>query len=219
VARSALVVGATGLVGGHVVDLLLESAACAHVLVLARRPLGKKHDKLEVRVVDFDALSSLPAVDDVYACLGTTMRVAGTKERFRKVDHDYTLYVARRAREASATRLALVSSVGASERATSFYLRVKGDTERDVLALGFETTVLARPSFLTGDRSHKRFGESAGIAVASALSWAMVGPTRRYRPIEGRTVAAAMIGALARGEPGAHVLEHGELLAAAHAVA
>jgi uncharacterized protein YbjT (DUF2867 family) len=211
VGRSALVAGGTGLVGGHVVALLLESAACERVVLLARRPVDRSHSKLEIRVVDFEALPDLPPVDDVYACLGTTIKVAGSRERFARVDHDYTVSVARRAKDAGATRLALVSSVGASERSTSFYLRVKGETERDVRALGYASTVIARPSFLVGERSERRAAEAAGIAVARALAWTMIGPARAYRPIDARTVAAGMIGALAQGKPGARVLEYDEL--------
>src|SRR5262249_10816457 len=122
--RTALVAGATGLVGKHVVDLLLGREEYGKVIAFVRRPLGKAHAKLEERVVDFDALPGVVA-DDVYACLGTTIKVAGSKERFRRVDHDYTVEVARLAREKGAARLALVSAIGASAASGNFYLSVK----------------------------------------------------------------------------------------------
>ncbi|MBX3190549.1 MAG: NAD(P)H-binding protein [Labilithrix sp.] len=218
--RTALVVGATGLVGGHVVDQLLARDD-RRVAVLVRRSLGKKSARLEEHVTDFDALvesaeldASVGEVDDVFVCLGTTIKIAGSQERFRRVDHDYVVASARAARAAGAKRLALVSSVGADAGASTFYLRVKGETERDVRDLGFETLILARPSFLVGEREQERFGERAGIAVASAFGWAMIGGLGKYRPIEARRVAAAMIRAIDGGASGEAVLSYPELSAA-----
>jgi uncharacterized protein YbjT (DUF2867 family) len=228
--RIVVVAGATGLVGGHVLDGLLADARWSRVVVLTRRATGRGagrggekidetiDDKLDERVVDFDALletgSIAPPVeraDDVFACLGTTIAAAGTEERFRRVDHDYTLAVARLARGAGASRIALVSSVGASERSRNFYLRTKGETERDVLAVGFATAVLARPSFLVGERAERRATEGAMTRATSAVAPLLVGGLRKYRPIAAAEVASAMIDAVARGEPGAHALTYAEL--------
>jgi len=219
--RTALLFGATGLVGGHVLDRLLENERWSRVVVLARRSVGRTHAKLTERIVDFEAIASdgklselsLDGVDDVFACLGTTIKVAGSQERFRRVDHDYTVAVARLAHQAGARRLALVSSVGAAERTKNFYLRVKGETERDVRALGYETLVIARPSFLVGERSTSRTGEGAGIAVARAFAPLMLGGLRVYRPIAARDVANAIVGALSVEEHGVRVLTHAELVA------
>jgi len=207
--RTALLAGASGLVGGHVLELLLSDPAYERVHTLVRRPRLSPNKKLSEHLVDFEKLDlSAIRVDDVYACLGTTIKVAGSQENFRRVDHDYTVLVARLARGQGARRLALVSSVGASPKASNFYLRVKGDTEENVGALGYETLAVARPSFLVGERSQKRPGEKIGIAVAGALSFAMVGGLRRYRPIEARSVAAAMIAALKAGDAGVRVIEY-----------
>lgn len=216
--RTALLVGATGLVGGHVMSLLLAHPEYARVTVLTRRSLGKNHDKLTEKLVDFDALGAgmnEVTVDDVYACLGTTIKVAGSQEKFRRVDHDYTVDVAARAKKAGATRLALVSSVGAAEKASSFYLRVKGETERDVGALGYATLTMARPSILIGDRKESRPGEAAGLAVARALSFTLMGGLKAYKPISAGTVAAALVKATLAGEPGVRVLQFAELTALA----
>jgi uncharacterized protein YbjT (DUF2867 family) len=220
-ARTALLFGATGLVGGHVLDRLLEDDRWSRVVVLARRTVGRAHAKLSEKIVDFESLAtdgqaadlSLDGVEDVFACLGTTIKVAGSQERFRRVDHDYTVAVARLAHEAGARRLALVSSVGAAEGAGNFYLRVKGETERDLRALGYETLVIARPSFLVGERSERRTGEGAGIAVARAFAPLMIGGLRVYRPIAGRDVATAIVGALSVEEHGARILTHADLVA------
>lgn len=216
-ARTALLVGATGLVGGHVLDRLLDDARWSEVHVLARRGAGRTHAKLVEQLVDFESLPALSPVDDVFACLGTTIKAAGTQERFRRVDHHYTVSVARLAQQAGAQRLALVSSVGANERSGNFYLRVKGETERDVRALGWETLVLARPSFLVGERDQARAGERLGIALAGVVAPLMLGGLRRYRPIEARDVAAALVASLARSERGERILEHEDLMAFAKA--
>lgn len=224
--RTALVVGATGLVGGLVLDRLLADARWSRVIVLARRDLGRADagDKLTTSLVDFEALDGDPAsvkaalagaagVDDVFVCLGTTIRVAGSQEKFRRVDHDYAVAAARLARQAGARRVALVSSVGANETSSTFYLRVKGETERDIRALGFESTVIARPSFLVGERTVKRPGEHAGILVTRAVAPLMAFGLRKYRPVEARDVAAAMVEAIAEGTPGDRVLGFDDLTA------
>jgi uncharacterized protein YbjT (DUF2867 family) len=214
--RSALVVGATGLVGGHVVSELLGRAEYARVSVLVRRPLGRGDPKLVEHVAgDFEHLADhaeAMRADDVYACLGTTIKVAGSEERFRRVDHDYTVEVARAARNAGATRVAVVSSIGSSPESRTFYLRVKGETERDVEALGYETTSIARPSFLFGDRKGSRPAEAVGIAVTRALSFALVGGLRQYRAIEARVVARALVRASLDGAPGVRILLHDDLV-------
>ena len=219
-ARTALLVGATGLVGGNVLDLLVADARWSRVIVLARRTVNRADAKIAERIVDFEALVDKPEsadvgseIDDVFACLGTTIKVAGSEEKFRHVDHDYTVAVARLARKAGARRLALVSSIGAAEKASGFYLRVKGETERDVSDLGYECVVIARPSFLVGDRTESRPAERAGIAVASALAPLFLGGLRAYRPIAARDVARSLIRAISTGEPGHHVLTHAELVA------
>lgn len=214
--RSALVAGATGLVGGHVVERLAESTDVGRVVVLVRRKTGKwPGAKVEEKVVDYDALdrAAFEAVDDVYACLGTTIKKAGSQDAFRKVDHDYTLAVANMAKAASVTRFAVVSSVGASARSSNFYLRVKGETDEALEKIGFAGLVIARPSALVGNREESRPGEKVGIAVSKALSFTLVGGLKKFRPIEARRVAAAMIAAMKTAEATKKlVLEHEELV-------
>lgn len=221
-ARAALVVGATGLVGGHVLARLVADDRWSRVVVLTRRAIDGAATKVTEHIVDFEALATsdgrgvaLDSIDDVFVCLGTTIKVAGSKERFHRVDHDYAVAAARLGKKAGASRVALVSSVGADDRASTFYLRVKGETERDVRDLGFDTTILARPSGLVGERGVSRPVERSGIAVANIFAPLMVGGLRAYRPIDARDVALAMIEAIARGEKGSHVLQHTELIALA----
>lgn len=210
--RSALVAGATGLVGGHVVDRLANSADVDRVVVLVRRKTGKWPAKVEERIVDYDALDPavFEGVTEAYACLGTTIKKAGSQDAFRKVDHDYTLAVANAAKAAGVERFAVVSSVGANARSSNFYLRVKGETDEAIEKIGFGALVIARPSILVGNRDEHRPGERVGVAVSKAVSFAMIGGLKKFRPIEARRVAFAMIAAIHR--KGRCVLEHDELV-------
>lgn len=196
--RCALIAGATGLVGGHVVERLVESADIGRVVVLVRKKSDKWSGKVEQKIVDYDALEQkdFDGVDDVYLCLGTTIKKAGSQEAFRKVDHDYTLAVAKAAKAGGASRCALVSAIGASPKAGSFYYRVKGETDRDVEALDFGDLVIARPSFLMGDRQESRPGERAAIAITNVLQWTLVGGLTKYKNVEAKQVARAMVAAL-----------------------
>lgn len=214
--RTALLVGATGLVGGHLLELLLASPAYSRLTALVRRPLSRTADKLTEHIVDFEHLAESSVdwqADDIFLCLGTTIAAAGSKERFRRVDHDYTVQVARMALERGAVHLALISSVRASPGASSFYLRVKGETERDVNALDYACIEVFRPSLLVGDRQEKRRGEAVGIAVTRALSFSMFGALRAYRPIHAERLAAAMLRAVLLAKPGRHVRSYDDILA------
>jgi uncharacterized protein YbjT (DUF2867 family) len=204
--RTALLVGATGLVGKHCLERLLANNRYERVCVLVRRSTGIKHDKLEEIRVDFDALAavSLTSVDDVFITLGTTIKTAGSQEAFYKVDHDYVVATAQLGKRAGASRIAMVSSIGAGSTG-NFYLRVKAETERDVQALKYDCVEILRPGLLMGERQEKRTGEALGIAAARIVSGLFVGPLRQYRPIEAADVAAAMIAALEKGAPGVHI--------------
>jgi uncharacterized protein YbjT (DUF2867 family) len=212
--RTALVAGATGLVGSHCVELLLARPDIERVHIVVRRAPERALDhRLVVHVVDFERLA-VPdlRVDDVYLCLGTTMKLAGSREAFRRVDHDYTVAAGQLAKAAGAARAGLVSSVGASERAMTFYLRVKAETERDVAALGFDRLCIARPSFLDGERRARRPGEGAGIAISKAFAFTMIGALRSYRPIHAHQVAAGLIAAVAKDGAGTETFEHDALV-------
>jgi uncharacterized protein YbjT (DUF2867 family) len=201
--RTALLAGATGLVGSRCLERLLAAPDFARVRVLVRRPLEMQHPKLETTIVDFDRLREEDVQgDDVFLCLGTTIKVAGSQEAFRKVDQHYTVAVAKLARKSGAIRVGLVSSVGANAKAKNFYLRVKGETEEELIALGYPSVAIMQPSLLLGERKEKRAGEGFATAASHVVKGLMIGGLRVYRPIEGDTVAAAMIAAVRRGEPG-----------------
>lgn len=207
--RTALLIGGTGLVGSHCLTQLLRDPAYTRVVALVRRPLPLSDAKLEARVVEFDRVvdTDVPRADDVYCTLGTTIRRAGSRQAFRRVDHDYVVALAQRSAERGATQFMLVSSVGADPRSSVFYSRVKGETERDVAAVPFRAVHVLRPSFLVGERSEHRPLERASIRLFSALAPVLVGPVRKYRPIPAEVVARAMVALAHREERGMHVHE------------
>jgi uncharacterized protein YbjT (DUF2867 family) len=213
--RAAIVAGGTGLVGRELVEALLadRSVGAVHVLVRAEKPDWRKRTGLTQHVVDYaHGLAGLPAVDDAYCCLGTTIKVAGSQQAFRAVDFDAALSFARAAQAAGATRMGLVSALGADPKSSVFYNRVKGEAEHAIAALRFESMVIARPSLLLGNRvalgQPTRRGEQIAAALTGPLGWLM---PRSVRPIEAAAVARALMRSVQRGEPGLFALSSGVL--------
>ncbi|MGZ5846812.1 MAG: NAD(P)H-binding protein [Ramlibacter sp.] len=199
--RTVLLAGATGLVGRELLAGLLDDPQVAAVHTLGRRDAPASHPRLAHHRVDFAALPALPAVDEVYLALGTTIKVAGSQAAFRAIDHDANLAVARAAHAAGARRLGLVSAMGANARSPVFYNRVKGELEADLASLGYEGLVIARPSFLAGDRAALGQPVRGGETLALRLStWLRPLIPANYRSIQASDVAAALLQAV----PAAH---------------
>ncbi len=203
--RTALIAGATGLVGSSLLERLLADPLYRAVRALVRRPLDIGHEKLESAVVDFDALdieAERLAADDVFCCLGTTIKKAGSQEAFRRVDHDYVEALARLAHGQGAERFLLVSSIGADAGSGNFYLSVKGAAEDAVAGLPYGELHVFRPGLLAGQRQESRPGERLAQAVLPWLKPVLAGPMRVYRAVPATTVAAAMLGAAKSGRRG-----------------
>ena len=193
--RRALLIGATGLTGGHLLQRLLPDRRYDAIHVLSRRPLPVRGDRLHSHVVDFNDLPpehTAFRVDDVYCCLGTTIRQAGSRGRFRQVDYDYPMTTARAARAGGAVTMVAMSALGADPGSGNFYLRTKGELERDLQHLAFRRLVLVRPSLLIGRRETKRLLEGAGMWLLPKLAFLMQGPLKPFRAIEAAVVARAM---------------------------
>ena len=207
--RTALVVGATGLVGGLLLRRLLDAGRHASVAAAVRRPLGFAHPRLKEVLVDFEQAEpgAWPAADDAFCCLGTTRARAGSPEAFRRVDFDYALASARLSLERGASQFLLVTAVGADPGSPFLYPRTKGELEAAVSALPFKAVHIFRPSMLLGERLERRRAERAGQALMKAAAPLMLGPLRKYRPIEARDLAWALAEQAARGLSGVHVLE------------
>jgi uncharacterized protein YbjT (DUF2867 family) len=205
----AVVIGATGLTGLYLMNVLAEDAFYDRVLLLTRRPAEPPEilSKSENVHVDFERLEllDLAGATHVFSCLGTTIGNAGSREAFRRVDHDYVVAFARAARRAGARHMSFISSVGAHPRAASFYLRVKGETEQALAALGFEALHIFRPSILLGKRNQRRPAEELWTALARGFEWLMLGPFGKFRPMPAPVLASAMAAAGERGGPGRHI--------------
>ena len=219
--RTALLAGATGLIGRVLLNRLLAAVEYRRVTVLVRRPPGDidAHRKLDIRTVDFAKLPTpFPAVDDVYITLGTTIKTAGSQEAFRQVDFDYVVGIADAARQAGATRLAVVSALGANAHSHVFYNRVKGEMQQAIDGLGYRTVVIAQPSLLVGDRA--ALGQpvrNTEVLVARLLRPVMGFVPKGVRPIDADDVAAAMLKAMLAGAPGTRILGSGLMQGAARA--
>lgn len=207
--KIALVAGATGAVGKALVYQLIEDPAYIKVITITRRPLAMKHHKLTQVVSDYGQLDrvgeSLQA-DDVFCCLGTTIKTAGSQDEFYKVDHDHVVKLARIAKQQGARQFIMVSAMGANAQSPVFYNRVKGETERDVNAIGFETCIMVRPSLLIASRTEFRLGETLAKYLMRATGFLMLGPLKKYKAIPVETVAKAMRYYAAQGMKGKHVV-------------
>ncbi|EPG75782.1 NADH(P)-binding protein, PF13460 family [Leptospira fainei serovar Hurstbridge str. BUT 6] len=192
--RIAVVAGGTGLVGSQLVRELLLDADWDKVYMIVRRPLSWSHPKLEPILVDWNHFPDLPkGVTDAFSALGTTIKQAGSREDFRKVDFDYAITFAKAAKSIGAKGFSLVSALGADPESIVFYNKVKGELEREISRLGFEYLGIFRPSLLEGDRKEFRIGEKIGAILAIFLNPILIGPLKKYRSIEGTVVAKAML--------------------------
>jgi uncharacterized protein YbjT (DUF2867 family) len=211
-ARRALIAGASGLVGGEVLRRLLSGANHPQVHALVRRPLaGPGLDaaaaagRLVQHTVDFATLArwrDFPPVDDVFVCLGTTLRAAGSHAAFRRVDFDAVVAVARIARRHGATRLAVVSALGADPGSRVFYNRVKGESE--LARLDYPSLIVLRPSLLDGPRTETRPGERAALLLSRPFARLI---PARLRPVPASAVARCMVDAMRDPQPGLRIIE------------
>jgi uncharacterized protein YbjT (DUF2867 family) len=209
VKRKVLVLGATGLVGCEIVEGLVADESVAEVRALVRRSLERWAPTVKLRelIADFDTLDAHPEwfrVDQVFCALGTTIRKAGSREAFRRVDFDYAFAVARLAHAQGARHFLLVSAVGADARSRIFYSRVKGELEDAVRAVGYTSVTIARPSVLVGAREELRVGELVMKQLAPLFPAA-------WKPVQARQVASALVRAARAERPGVEILANAAL--------
>lgn len=205
---TALIAGASGLVGGLLLEQLLAATEYDRVIALGRRPLNLTHPKLVQVTADFEALDQLTAdlrCTDAFCCLGTTIKAAGSREAFRAIDQAAVLALAWAAQRAGAERFFFVSSMGAAAHSRFFYNRVKGETEEALQVLDFRTLAIFRPSLLLGRRAQSRTGERVMAAVLWLAEPLLLGGLRKYRANEAAVVARAML-RCSFGRPGQGVL-------------
>jgi uncharacterized protein YbjT (DUF2867 family) len=193
--KSALLAGATGLTGQELLHFLLESSNYESVKILVRKYIDVQHPKLEQVLVDFNRLGNYEEhlnVHDVYCCLGTTIKNAGSEEAFRKVDYEYPLKLAELSKQHGVNNFLVISALGANADSKVFYSRTKGELERDLKSLQLPALHIFQPSLLLGDRSEFRFGEKLASILSPLYGPLMVGRLKKYKPVRARRVAYAM---------------------------
>jgi len=191
---TSIIAGSTGLIGGNVIKVLSNKNQSA--IALTRRSIPNLAPHVTEMVIDFDDFEkngSLPSCNNVFICLGTTIKTAGSKENFRKVDINYCLSIAKKAKESGAETLSLISSIGANSSSRNFYLKTKGELEEAVQELGFSTVNIFRPSFLVGKRSEKRLGEKIAIKFATIMDFFLIGSASKYRSVKAESLAKTMV--------------------------
>jgi uncharacterized protein YbjT (DUF2867 family) len=209
-AKKAVLAGASGLIGSHLLQILLEQAYYDEVVILVRKTLPLQHHKLKQLVVDLDQLLSYAEElkgDVVFSCLGSTKKKTPDLALYRKIDHDYPLLMAQIAKQNGVEQYHLVSSTGANKDSSMFYPKLKGETEADITAVGIPTLHIYRPSFLAGDRGEKRPMEKFWVVVMKLLTPLFIGGWKKYRAIKGATVAMAMYKQSLKNATGVFVYE------------
>jgi uncharacterized protein YbjT (DUF2867 family) len=201
--RKAIIVGATGLIGSSCLQYLFHDPTYSEVIAIVRRPLLKNHRKLKEVITDFSNLDktlSTVTANDVFCCLGTTIKKAGSQEAFKKVDFSLVLEVANLMRKQGAEKFIVISAIGANRSSKVFYNRIKGEMEEALKGLGYPCLRIIRPSLLLGHREEFRLGEKIGILMSPFWKLLLIGSLKKYRPVEADAVARFMV-KVAHNEP------------------
>lgn len=211
--KTATLIGATGLIGGELLKLLLDDGYFESIRVLVRRPFAIEHPKLEKKLIDFgDNDSLLVALDNsdvIFSAIGTTQKqVKGDKDAYRKIDYDIPVHAAKFGKMTGCKSFVLVSSVGANSNSNTFYLKLKGEVENAVRNSGIETVHIMRPSMLLGERKEFRLAEKIGSPLMSAFSFLL---PSKFKPIHARDVAKAMLVAAKESKKGIFVYEYSDI--------
>ena len=191
----AIIAGASGLIGGLLLDILLQSSEYKEVTIFVRSQLPLKHNKLKQLVIDFDRLENYAAEvkgDAIFCCLGSTRKKTPDLAAYRKIDHDYPLMFAQMALKNGVGQYHLVSAIGADASSRNFYTKMKGETENDITKVGLNCIHIYRPSFLSGERKEKRVIERIVLPLMKLVDYFLIGSLKKYRSIPAKTVAMAM---------------------------
>ena len=194
--KTALVIGSSGLIGSELLNLLLASPDYTKVITFVKRDTGIQHSKLTQHIIDFDkpeTYKELVVGDDLFCTIGTTIKKAGSKEAFRKVDFEYPKQFALYAMDHKVNKYYLVSSLDANAQSSNFYLKTKGEIQDFLKTCTFESVSILQPSLLLGNRSEFRLGEKVGAFFMKAFSFVFQGNLKKYKPIEAATVAKALV--------------------------
>ncbi len=215
--HAAVIIGASGLIGSHLVEQILQEDYFSSVRILVRKRLPIINPKLQQEIVDFnniyDYTQKFGEGDIIFCCIGTTQKkVKGDNVEYEKIDHDIPLNAAQIGIKCGYKKFLIVSSVGADPSASNFYLRLKGETERAVKQFKFDTITILRPSMLLGKRKERRPAEKIGQILMQSLALIFVGALNKYHPIEAKDVAKAMIEESKHNNSGFRILEYKEMM-------
>ena len=207
--KTALIVGGTGMTGKQLIELLLTDTRYSKLILLLRKPIDLKHEKLEQIAFNFDYPNrSVVVADEIFCCMGTTIKTAGSKDAFYKVDYEYVSLIARIGFENGIKRFAMISAMGANKNSTVFYNKVKGMVEETVSQTGYGACFIFRPSLLLGQRYEFRLGEKIATFFMTTFSFAI---PKKYKAIDAKQVAKAMIIAMNFEKNGLQIFESDEI--------
>lgn len=212
--RTALVLGANGLIGEFVVDILLKNIDYETVYAVSRKGIAKDNRKLVQILADTENISDKIkniVVDDFFSCIGSTKAKTPEKELYYKIDHDYPVKTAKILQENGCKQIALVSSIGANATSNNFYLKLKGETEQSILDLALQTTLIFQPSLIIGKRKERRMLETFAQKLSPLLDVLLYGSLKDYRSIRAETIAKAMVSAALSGQTGVHIYKTTEI--------
>jgi len=194
-AYKAIIAGASGLIGSKLLTILLSMPEYNEVVILVRKSTGIQHTKLKELVIDYDQLDNYAdkiSGHAIFSCLGTTNNKTPDKDIYRKIDHDYPVKLAQLGLKNGVKQFHLASSLGADAKSSTFYLKLKGETEEDIEKVGLKTVHIYQPSFITGDRKEHRLSEKILIPIMKLIDPLLFGSFKKYRSIPAQTIAMAM---------------------------
>lgn len=215
---TALIFGATGLVGNLCLEMLVASNLYSKIIVLSRKQITPPLLNVENIVTDFENLETIKdsiKADDIFCAMGTTIAKAGSQEKFTKIDYEIPLQIAQIAKQNGAKNFVLVSAIGADSKSKVFYNRTKGKLEEALEKLSFNSLIIFQPSILLGEREDFRFAEMIGKSLFKGLSFVFVGKLKPYKGIEAKTIAKAMVAKAIKPSEKVERLTYKEILKAA----
>jgi uncharacterized protein YbjT (DUF2867 family) len=213
--KTALIAGSSGLVGSELLKILLQSTDYTAIHTLVRKPSGEQNPKLREFIVDFDKLEDYPEVfkvDDVFCCLGSTIKKAGSQEAFKRVDVNIVIDISKQSFKAGVNSFSVVSSMGANPDSSVFYNRMKGLMELGVSNTGIKSVNIFRPSLLLGKRKEFRFGERVASILIYPFVFLFFGPLKKFKPVKSEKVAFAMFESAKEAKPGINIISNDKIV-------
>ena len=216
--KTAVLLGATGLTGSKLLQMLLDSDEYGRVNILVRKPINIAHPKLDIHITDFsnadNYYNALGTGDVIFCCIGTTMKkVNGNKALYRTIDYDIPVNAAKWGTEKGFSHYSFVSAIGADSKSSNFYLRLKGEAEDKIRSAGYKSVDIFRPSLLLGDRREERGGGRAAQIIFPVISFLFAGGWRKYKPVQAEAVARAMLKASLTDNSGSNMYEYDRIQA------